>query len=166
MYVTLQVAVVIFTCCLAATFDVCLFIWLDAISFHLENVREMVQTATDSSPQRHPAWQRHSCGGTDTDADKSASSHSHNRFLAVLNGVKLVDETSQVTVRTPRPSPEQRGADPPEFEHSSVMPAPWAMTSPPARDAPMDTAETLARAEQYYADIRRSVQCGSYFAEH
>ena len=120
----------------------------------------MVEKATDSSPRRHAAWQRHSCEGTDTDADVSASSQSHNRFLAVLNGVKLVDETSQVTVRTARPSQEQRGADPPEFEHSSVIPAPWDMTSQAAGNAPMNTAETLARAEQYYADIRRSVQWG------
>ena len=141
---------VVFTCCLAATFDVCLFIWLSAVSFHLKNLRKMVDRASESLSQSRSA--RQFLIGADTTTGGPAGERCPARSPAALNRVELVD------VRSPATTPQPLAADsPPRLDHDDLEPAAGVVTSQTTGDVLLSTSETLAVAEQYYGDIRRSV---------
>ena len=141
---------VVSTCCLAATFDVCLFIWLSAVSFHLKNLRGLVDEASESLSQSHST--RRFLVEVDMNPEGPAGERGPARTPAALSSVELVDVRSLAT------TPRSLAADsPPILAHDDVGPATEVVTSSGTGDVLLSTSETLALAEQYYEDIRRSV---------
>ena len=152
---TLQVAVAIFTCCLAATFDVCLFILLSAVSFHLTVLREQLDPPS-GEPMSHlqlgQAWQVQA----DLAADQAAAVGSPARCRPAVVDAATTGPTGLHTDRPSLPSSPQHGdtrASPQRDKPAAL----GAVASRSDRDAPLSAGERLVAAEHHYRDIRRSV---------